>query len=222
MNIRMILPGLLLGCAAMFTIPSTAVAQSGYNNGYNNEQQPHMTNALEHLRQAQQELQAAEKDKGGHRVEALKLIDQAQREVQAGIQYDDSHESRGENGRDQDYRDRDYRNNGGPIHITSGPTIETLDDHSAVVAWGTNVQGSSRVEYGLNGNNLTELAEAPWGAGGLTHRVRIDNLRPNTTYFFTIETEQARGTGREVEGARTYSFRTLPNGAGPIHNQQPR
>ena len=65
MNIRMILPGLLLGCAAMFTIPSTAVAQSGYNNGYNNEQQPHMTNALEHLRQAQQELQAAEKDKGG-------------------------------------------------------------------------------------------------------------------------------------------------------------
>lgn len=219
MNIRMILPGLLLGCAAMFTIPSTAVAQ----NGYNNEQQPHMTNALEHLRQAQQELQAAEKDKGGHRVEAIKLIDQAEREVQAGIQYDDTHASRGENGNMQGYqdRDRDYRNNGAP-RITSGPTIETLDDHSAVVAWGTNVQGSSRVEYGLNGNDLAQVAEAPWGAGGLTHRVRMDNLRPNTTYYFTIETEQARGSGREVEGRRTYSFRTLPNGAGPIHNQEPR
>jgi hypothetical protein len=100
--------------------------------------------------------------------------------------------------------------------------IETLDDHSAVIAWGTNVQGSSRVEYGTDGRNLTQLAEAPWGAGGLTHRVRIDNLRPNTVYYFNIETGQARGTGTEIEGARVYSFRTVSPGAPPLRNQEPR
>jgi hypothetical protein len=100
--------------------------------------------------------------------------------------------------------------------------IETLDDHSAVIAWGTNVQGSSRVEYGTDERNLSQLAEAPWGAGGLTHRVRIDNLRPNTVYFFDIETGQARGTGTEVEGGRLYSFQTLPTGAPPLRNQEPR
>lgn len=178
-----------------------------------NESQPHMRNALEHLRQAEQELQAAERDKGGHRVQALQFVNQAEREIQEGMRYDTQHETQGEEG---------YRQGPEAVRITSGPVIETLDDHSAVIAWGTNVQGSSRVEYGTDERNLSQLAEAPWGAGGLTHRVRIDNLRPNTVYFFDIETGQARGTGTEVEGGRLYSFQTLPTGAPPLRNQEPR
>ena len=47
--------------------------------------QPHMTNALNFLQNARSELQAAEHDKGGHRVNALRLINEAIGQVQAGI-----------------------------------------------------------------------------------------------------------------------------------------
>lgn len=55
------------------------------------EPQPEMTAALEHLREAQRNLQTATHDKGGHRATAIRMIDQAIAEVQAGIQYDNRH-----------------------------------------------------------------------------------------------------------------------------------
>jgi len=58
------------------------------------EYQPHMRAALEHLRQAESELQAATQDKGGHRVRAMDLVHQTESEVQAGIQYDNQHPDR--------------------------------------------------------------------------------------------------------------------------------
>src|ERR1051325_3483107 len=60
------------------------------------QQQPHMQAALEHLRAAQQELQQASSDKGGHRARAEQLIRQATAQVEQGIQYDNTHESRKE------------------------------------------------------------------------------------------------------------------------------
>jgi hypothetical protein len=47
--------------------------------------QPHMTNALHALQNAQAQLQEAAADKAGHRVNALNLIGQAIGEVNAGI-----------------------------------------------------------------------------------------------------------------------------------------
>lgn len=58
------------------------------------EYQPHMRAALDHLRQAESELQAATQDKGGHRVRAMDLVHQTESEVQAGIQYDNQHPDR--------------------------------------------------------------------------------------------------------------------------------
>jgi hypothetical protein len=78
------------------------------------------------------------------------------------------------------------------------------------------------VTYGTNPNNLTQLAEAPWGAGGLTHRVQIRNLKPGTTYYFTVETGQAQGTGgAEVEGEKVMSFTTPAAGAPATAGAQP-
>jgi acyl-CoA reductase-like NAD-dependent aldehyde dehydrogenase len=57
------------------------------------ERQPHMTAALEHLRQAQKELETATHDKGGHRVKALSLVKQAITHVEEGLRYDDTHTS---------------------------------------------------------------------------------------------------------------------------------
>jgi hypothetical protein len=50
-----------------------------------------MNAALDELRAARSELQAAESDKGGHRVKAIGLIDEAIGEVQAGIEFARSH-----------------------------------------------------------------------------------------------------------------------------------
>jgi hypothetical protein len=108
----------------------------------------------------------------------------------------------------------------GAIKITNGPLLEYLDDRSAILAWSTNVKGSTRVNYGTDQHNLTELAEAPWGANGLTHRVRIQNLQPDRTYYYQIESGQAQGTGAEVEGAAiVFSFHTNSSGQQPVHNQ---
>jgi len=98
--------------------------------------------------------------------------------------------------------------------------LEYVESASAVIAWSTNAKGSTRVMYSTDPNNLTQLAEAPWGAGGLTHRVKLQNLQPNTTYYFKVETGQAQGLqGAEVESPKVYSFKTPAVGAPPIRNQ---
>lgn len=55
------------------------------------ERQPHMYNALSFLEQAENELQAASRDKGGYGREALAAVKRAQREVRRGIRYDERH-----------------------------------------------------------------------------------------------------------------------------------
>jgi phosphodiesterase/alkaline phosphatase D-like protein len=108
----------------------------------------------------------------------------------------------------------------GKVKITNGPILEYVDSNSATIAWSTNLKGSTRVTYGTDPNNLGQLAESPWGAGGLTHRVKVQNLHPSTTYYFQVETGQAEGTGgAEVEGPKVMSLKTTAPGAPPLRNQ---
>ncbi len=48
--------------------------------------QPHMQSALDHLNQAKSNLQAANPDKGGHRLKAIDYVNQAINEVKKGIE----------------------------------------------------------------------------------------------------------------------------------------
>ena len=107
----------------------------------------------------------------------------------------------------------------GKVRITNGPIIEEADGNHARIAWTTNIQGSTRVTYGTDMGNMSKLAEAPWGAGGLTHRVELKNLQPGTTYYFQAETGQAAGS--EVE-SDIFSFRTPNNGEAAIRQQHPQ
>ena len=50
-----------------------------------------MQAALRHLKEAQEELRAAEHDKDGHRANPMKLGESAITEVDAGIHYADKH-----------------------------------------------------------------------------------------------------------------------------------
>jgi uncharacterized protein HemX len=78
---------LVLVVALMFTLSAPAFAQ---------EKQPHMEEALAHLREAKKSLEAAEANKGGHREKAIQLVDSAIKQVEDGIQYANQHEEKNE------------------------------------------------------------------------------------------------------------------------------
>ncbi len=100
------------------------------------------------------------------------------------------------------------------VRITKGPVIEYADDKSAVIAWSTNVPGGTTILYGTSPGQLTQSAKAPWG--GLTHRVHINNLQPNTTYYFRVDTGAAAGTGGEAS-SNVESFHTTTKGQKAEH-----
>lgn len=91
------------------------------------------------------------------------------------------------------------------LQITSGPRLEHADSNSAVIAWSTNTNGSTVLKYGTDPNNLNQSAETPWG--GLTHRITIQNLQPNTTYYFQASSGQGQGTGTEAKSS-VWQFKT--------------
>jgi hypothetical protein len=73
---------LTLSLAGSMSLPTWAA---------NDVDQPHMQAALQHIAQAQKELEAAEQNKGGHRGKALEHLNAAKAEVEAGIKYADAH-----------------------------------------------------------------------------------------------------------------------------------
>ena len=100
------------------------------------------------------------------------------------------------------------------LQISKGPVLEMVGDNSAVIAWSTNVAGSTVLKYGTDPNNLTQTAQAPWGE--TTHRVTLSGLQPNTTYYFQVESGQAQGTGTGAL-SKVDSFQTVAQGAQPKH-----
>ena len=103
-------------------------------------------------------------------------------------------------------RDRDADDRG-KVRITREPEAQNITATTATVNWATSAPGSSVVLYGTNPNDLDGRAESKWGAGGDNHTVELRNLKPNTTYYFRVETGQAQGTGSGTEGG-VHSFRT--------------
>ena len=67
------------------------VLATGFLAGRASADQPHMQAALEHLRAAKVELEAATPDKGGHRAKAIALTNDAIVQVEKGIAYDRNH-----------------------------------------------------------------------------------------------------------------------------------
>jgi hypothetical protein len=92
----LVLAGTLAGVSATAQNPRPQGSreESRERSENRSEPQPAMREALEHLQQAEHNLQNASHDKGGHRAKAIQLIQQAKREVEAGIQYDNTHDAK--------------------------------------------------------------------------------------------------------------------------------
>src|SRR5438309_1036888 len=77
------------------------------------------------------------------------------------------------------------------VKIIDGPRVEGVGNTWAVIAWTTNTGGSTVLRYGTDRNSLGQTAQAPYAdnekTSNQTHRVKLQNLKPNTTYYFAAD-----------------------------------
>ncbi|HLJ86100.1 MAG TPA: fibronectin type III domain-containing protein [Candidatus Angelobacter sp.] len=87
--------------------------------------------------------------------------------------------------------------------IVSGPVVEGIGDTWAVIAWTTDTGGSSIVRYGIDQSKLNQTSESPYAdnekSTAQNHRVHLKDLKPNTTYFYLVDSSQGEGTGTDAK-----------------------
>ena len=88
------------------------------------------------------------------------------------------------------------------VHITKGPALESARDDWAIVTWTSNNPGGSDehfgvVHYGTDPKSLSETAKSHIRLNPshsyTVFRVRVDGLKPKTTYYYTVDSADARG-----------------------------
>jgi len=102
------------------------------------------------------------------------------------------------------------------VHITQGPALESATDNSAIIRWTSNNPGGTDehfgvVHYGTNPKNLSETAKSHIRLNRAhsytVFRVRVEGLKPKTTYYYTVDSVDARGASdgviRTVKNFRT-------------------
>lgn len=96
------------------------------------------------------------------------------------------------------------------VQITQGPEIERADPDFAIIRWTSNNPGGSPehygiVHYGTDPTKLTQTAKSPIrlnpGHSYTVFRVRMDGLKPRTTYYYTVDSTEANGKGDGVKSA---------------------
>ena len=88
------------------------------------------------------------------------------------------------------------------VKITQGPEIEQANSYLTVVRWTTNNLGGSPehygvVHYGTNPKDLSQTAKSPIrlnpGHSDTVFRVRMNGLKPKTTYYYEVDSMEANG-----------------------------
>src|SRR5438270_11000934 len=88
------------------------------------------------------------------------------------------------------------------VKITQGPEIERADAYLTIVRWTTNNPGGSPehyglVHYGTNPKDLGQTAKSPIrlnpGHSDTVFRVRINDLKSKTTYYYKVDSMEANG-----------------------------
>ena len=96
------------------------------------------------------------------------------------------------------------------VRITQGPEIERADTDFAIIRWTSNNPGGSPehygiVHYGTDPTKLNHTAKSPIrlnpGHSYTVFRVRIDGLKPRTTYYYAVDSTEANGKGDGVKSA---------------------
>jgi phosphodiesterase/alkaline phosphatase D-like protein len=89
------------------------------------------------------------------------------------------------------------------VQITEGPALELAKDTWVIITWKSNNPGGSDehfgvVHYGKTPNNLSQTAKSHirlnQGHSYTVFRVRVEGLQPRTTYYYKVDSMDARGT----------------------------
>jgi len=81
------------------------------------------------------------------------------------------------------------------VRITQGPELELAKEHLTIIRWTTNNPGGSPVHYGIvrygtDPKNLNQTAKSPIRLNpdhpSTIFRVRMGDLKPATTYYYTV------------------------------------
>ena len=96
------------------------------------------------------------------------------------------------------------------VRIILGPKIELSKEHLTIVNWTTNNPGGSPVHYGIvhygrDPKSLIDTAKSPIRLnpdhGSTVFRVRLDDLEPRTTYYYTVDSVEATGKSDGVRSS---------------------
>jgi len=96
------------------------------------------------------------------------------------------------------------------VRITEGPELELAHEKSAIITWTTDNPGGSDeryglVHYGTNPNELSQTAKSPIRVNRnhsyTVFRVRVEGLSSQTTYYYTVDSMGADGTGDGVKSS---------------------
>jgi hypothetical protein len=94
------------------------------------------------------------------------------------------------------------------VRITKGPDLELVRDGVAIIRWTSNNPGGTDEHYGVvhYGMDLTDLSQMARSENRLGRdrpeeifRVRVPGLKPETTYYYTVDSTQANGKSDGVK-----------------------
>jgi phosphodiesterase/alkaline phosphatase D-like protein len=106
------------------------------------------------------------------------------------------------------------------VRITEEATLESFRNNEAIITWTTNNPGGTDehfglVRYGTDPQHLNLTAKSHIRLNrnhpNTVFRVRVPGLQPRTTYYYTVHTQEARGTDDGLK-SRVYRI-TTPDGA---------
>ncbi len=89
------------------------------------------------------------------------------------------------------------------VRITQGPELELAKTQLTIIRWTTNNPGGTPVHYGIvrygtDPKNLSQTAKSPIRLNpdhpSTIFRVRMDDLKAGTTYYYTVGSMGADGT----------------------------
>ena len=94
------------------------------------------------------------------------------------------------------------------VRIIKGPELERADSYLTIVRWTSNNPGGSPMHYGIvhygtDPRNLSQTAQSPIRLNPrhptTVFRVRMEGLKPGTTYYYTVESMEANGKSDRVK-----------------------
>jgi phosphodiesterase/alkaline phosphatase D-like protein len=101
------------------------------------------------------------------------------------------------------------------VRIVKGPEIEMARNDLTIIRWTSNNPGGSPehfgvVHYGTDPKNLTQTAKSHirlnQGHSYTVFRVRVEGLQPKTTYYYKVDSADARGRSDGViSGTKTFA-----------------